>query len=326
MMSRRRHGQGSVIGGAFLVLIIISFYSIYVISTRSRVVYDRTLSYQTMKDQDKEEEVLDFVYYLEEEQEELHLYLVNSGSKPSQLIHVLEMDPITNNNVTEKNFVINPGVSMELEEVFTDLELSFDKGSSLGILTEKGNLFTVSFTPKLPLPPSQSNLTDALDDMSDTLGDFVFDYHSFQWANFTEVEVNKSFSYYQPILWRNNWEIPRKYDVIFRINATYLGSPIETPVLSNNSHIVFITGDSSNLRFYYIVSNQGDYENSEIWPYSTTSLQHNRTKAIYFGSKTIGGLDKPQKFNKDIYTGILVLYDQGRDYSQCYPLLGIKII
>jgi hypothetical protein len=101
---------------------------------------------------------------------------------------------------------------------------------------------------------------------------------------------------------------------------------MDTPHLSNKTHIFFITGESSNLRIYYLVSNNGTYGNAEIIPYSSISFSYNNSKAIYFASRTVGTLEQPPKFNKETYTGIIVLYDDGRNYSQSFPLLGIKVI
>ncbi len=321
MMLGKRLGQGSVIGGAFLVLIIISFYSIFVFSTRNSVISDRIISLQTMKDQEKQEERIDFRYYLDEDPkiETQYLFMINSGGMPVQIIQVINLENLNYTDLKKEEFMVNPGVSLKLDEVFSTLKLNFKENTLVGFLTGRGNMFSVKYIPTVIVPPSYGNLTDALQNMSETLGDFIFDYHSFEWAEMLQ----------EPYEWHNSWEIPEKTWLVFRINLTYYGSNMVLPLISENTHILF--SGPENIPIYYIVENTNTYDDVEISAYNSAtpiSLLNDTSRALYFGSHEPEDLvSPPKKFNsKKLYTGIVVVYDKGRSYSQTYPLIGLKVV
>ena len=93
---KQRYGQSGIIGGTFLVLIILTSYSLYLTYNRAQRNYMEAQSDIREKDLEMQQETLSFQYdykwlnghYNRSEQ---YLYLVNTGSLTSHIIHIVDI-------------------------------------------------------------------------------------------------------------------------------------------------------------------------------------------------------------------------------------------
>jgi hypothetical protein len=323
-----RHGQSNVVGGTFLVLIIIAAYSLFLTYNQSQSTYTKAQDETRRLDMEMQQESLSFFYgykwlngfYNKSEQ---YLSILNSGSLSAHIISIGDVgDKIIYN---ETDFYMLPGTSFIISDKLEELSLNLT-GKEIQFVTERGNVFQVSYIPRRDTPVQDYEVQIVYGGLQQVVGDFIFKYDTFAWANFSQIDTTP---FYQPIAWNNNWEIPEGYDVFFRINVTHLGE--SNKQVSGFTVIHFVDDGQKQHPFFILFDINDEYNNENITSYLPARrivVGPEEEITLYFGASDPYTLLIDNYFKKmkvGLYNGILTIYDYYEDYSQAFPFIGLIV-
>lgn len=324
MEEKHRPAQSTIIGSTFIILIIISTYGLYLSYTNSQRSYDQLQRDLRNKDLERQNEILEYYYEVEDDPKKVELNIKNVGSLSVSIVYIIDIGEKIVKYPTDLN--INSGDNLTIAEILQNRNITI-VGSSIQLVSERGKTYQTLYEPTKDKPISRRELNDFLEALTHTFGDYIVDYHSWGWAVAQESDE------YSKGSWKNTWDLPNKTDLVFRINATYYGE-LEPMIINQSTVLDFYESQSSSKLKAYIVANVGGYNNEHLHKYSSDNLLQvwwGENLTFYFGADSLGdnpeGISfSPSGGHNNIFTAILVISDTYREYSQSFPLIGIKIV
>ena len=145
-LSRDKRAQGSIIGAAFLVMILLSGYTFYTLVVSVANDYTETLQDMQQLDSRRYKENIEFVS-VSFNQDKLNITVRNTGPYMSHLIWLGIFDETANTqDYYEIDFYVNP--SETATNVGDDSVPSFEEEErNLQLVTESGNTFRYEYPP-----------------------------------------------------------------------------------------------------------------------------------------------------------------------------------
>jgi len=153
-----RRGQGSILGAAFILLILLTSYTFYTLHVEVTNGYMRTLQDMQLLDLKRSKENIEFISVSFTSQDELNITAKNTGSYQVHLIWLGIFDDDTNTQDYYKiNFYIDP---TETESDIRNDTIPTFEGQErvIQIVTELGNIFSYSY-PEAAEDDAQASIT-----------------------------------------------------------------------------------------------------------------------------------------------------------------------
>ena len=264
----KHRGVGSIIAGAFVVLIVLSSYEFYLLNNRVQNDYQKTLTDMRSYDMGRVQEDLKYTeIVINEAEDEFEIKVRNDGPDIVHIIYsavflegVLDMDPYLAMDIH-----ILPSMVEDITIPYTNIDE--DEEYFIQIITNRGNVFPIFYPQDQQDYPYINILTGA---MAEVVGDVLPQYDSFNWANRLPSELSEPFD------WEQSWAVERDKDKypIFRVTVSYYGD-IDLP-LDGNTGLYFnsLTDYQKNRQFFlvYYDSETGTiskYDNGYCYPTST---------------------------------------------------------
>jgi hypothetical protein len=141
-------GVGSLIGAAFLVLIILTSYSLFLVNTKEQTAYQNILTEMHQRDLEQIQETIEFRRVTTDENGKLQLSLRNNGPRAAHVIYVgvfyKEVTPEIH-NYYDVDINIDPSES----QTYTSPSIILEEGMEyeIQLVTDAGNTFSLLFTP-----------------------------------------------------------------------------------------------------------------------------------------------------------------------------------
>jgi hypothetical protein len=341
---KKRKAAGSIIGGAFLVLIILAGYEFYMLNNRAQNEYQLTLNEMRNFDIDKEQEDLKITHIekfgdidLNDEDDTvtlsgggtIRLHVRNDGPQLVSLEYVglliggEEPGPDTD-SYQPADVQISPSTVEQVDIIFTN-EFHSHTILQLQVVTYRGNVFPVEYPQSQEDYPYYTILEGAI---SKVIGRVVPEYDSFWWSKRDLSQID-SFD------WENSWAVEYDKDVwyIFKINVVHYGT--DTLILGNNTALYFNDLMGPDDVQYYIVDY--DEDTGQISQHTGVTLpffdpDDPEIVTLYFAT-SVEGADPTSvsdnakcPFKQDRkYQIVLGVYENVPDYSQAFSLIAIEV-
>jgi hypothetical protein len=160
----------SILGGVFLILIIISAYAFFMMSNQATSNLQTTINNQSSLDEDKNQENLSFNYIgLNQDNTSVVLAVVNTGSKTITINYIGINDVSANTGIYDFSEPLgNPNINPGDISSFNIIPISnnFQTGDiySIKLITSKGSVFSFNYPSKIALtnPPPSTSTTPAI--------------------------------------------------------------------------------------------------------------------------------------------------------------------
>ena len=144
--TRRRRGQGSIIGAAFLLLILLTGYALFQLNLRSQMEYQDTLSEAHELDLRRLQEEIEFGRVRTNSSDKLILTLRNNGPNTA---HIILLGVFNQTATPETQTYYNISAYMKPSETITyqNSAITLPSGGEylIQLVTELGNIFSTSF-------------------------------------------------------------------------------------------------------------------------------------------------------------------------------------
>lgn len=141
-----RRGEGSIIGGAFLLLILIIGYALFLTITRSQASYENVLKDMRQRDQERSQEMVDIRRLATATDGKLSLTMRNNGPTASQILYLGIFDRTT---MPETQAYYPVDIRLDSAETLThtnpDIVLTDGRQYVVQLVTEAGNAFSRIF-------------------------------------------------------------------------------------------------------------------------------------------------------------------------------------
>ena len=300
MYGKDRKAVSSIIGGAFLVLIITSGYAFYVLSNRQMNDFQKVLTNMRSDDIDRGQESIRTMWLNYTDTTHLTLKIQNIGTKSVRVTSIGVHDKSGLDEVTpypEDQYYYPQDVYIEPSRVATFLitvpgldPFQTDYSYIIQVVTERGNTFESGY----PFRAEQDQVVVAAQAaLAKVIGDFIPEYHSYSWA----LRENQG-SVYTESDWHYSWWVTPDVPIIFRLNITYYGEGI---TVGQDSALFFQTiygSPSHQVNPFYILyvtsanPSLPSYNNELIRAYTYPSfdldLHKYQNVTLYFGTATQG--------------------------------------
>lgn len=328
---KKRRGVGSIIAGAFIILIILSSYEFYLLNNRAQNDYQKTLTNMRSFDIARTQEDLKFTDFAED------YSFVEVRNDGPELVHVMYIaifvDGVNEDDPYDPMDVyIEPGL---VEEITLPYILEEDEEYFIQIITERGNVFPIFYPQDIIDYPYVVIISGA---MAEVVGDILPQYDSFKWANRLPETVTEPFE----SAWDQSWTVQRvsKQYTIFKVSASYYGDN-DLP-LDKNTGLYFnpIDGSPQSSQFYLVkydedtdsISQYDDELDPIIIP-KMEDPEYPPKLELYFAVKDPG--EDPSVENQLAefspggsfkYQTILGLYQKDGGYAQAFSLIAVEVI
>ena len=348
--TRNRKGYAGLIATIIMVLIILYFYfNVYQFTlNRNADLQDVTSrSMQLDADQTTEQVIISSANYsAAADQVTVDSEIDNLGPIPVQIVRLWVTDLTTGTigNVST-GFVLQSDSSIIGSwTVSLPGTLSGETQFAMRIITGRGNVISPTSTQHQgltgpqgpPGPPGESgNVTEITQTISKAMGDFVPDYHSFQWAQITPGS-------YRVGTWNYGWQIDASHAgmVAFRIDLIYYGNV--SLILSQSTNILISNFPGSDFAsepeypMLYISYYDSGAGIMRLYPGNEVAIHPSNggtRVTLYFATSSLvpngGPNGTPQGFEtEDIEptaTLTLTLYSMPpSNYAQSFLLFGIE--
>jgi hypothetical protein len=145
---RARKGQGTIIGAAFMLLIILTGYSLFLLNTRTQTTYQRVVREMHQRDLEMTQERLSIRRVKTDASGRMKLTVTNLGPYISHIIYIGVLDEEAGSQTFKKvNIYIDPAETI----TYTSPSITLTEGRTYLILlvTEIGNVFSEEVKPGL---------------------------------------------------------------------------------------------------------------------------------------------------------------------------------
>ena len=129
---KRRKGVGSLIGAVFVLLILVSGYSLFLFNAKSQTEYQNILTEMHQKDLEQSQEFIEFKRVTTNEENKLQVTLKNHGSHTS---HVLYIGVFDKTSVPENQTYYNADIYIGSTEtvIYDSPSITFQDGHTYEI-------------------------------------------------------------------------------------------------------------------------------------------------------------------------------------------------
>ena len=333
---RRRKAVGSIIGGAFVLLIILAGYEFYILNNKIQNDYQHVLSAMRTYDIERSEEDLRFTNIDLILKDLKYYFTIKIRNDGPELVSIEQVGIFLEEALNDDPYYgvdeqIPPSEVLELE---LNYEVDPEKKYLIQVVTEKGNVFPISYPQDTSDYPYGDIAAGAL---AKVIGRVLPDYESFSWSiNAQDPDI--SFD------WEDTWSVPNKEFLIFRITVLYY-YPVPI-VLGKNTGLFFIYlggAQSGQNRQFYIVqfdevtgqmSKYDEDSNYVVLPsYDPDNNPEGPTPiTLYFATSEEEGdpfTDNQSEFTQTgKYQTILAIYERpgGGYYSQAFSLIAVEVV
>ncbi|MFC1803145.1 hypothetical protein ACFL0D_04160 [Thermoproteota archaeon] len=331
---KKRRAVGSIIAGAFIVLIILSGYEFYLLNNRAQNDYQQVLSTVRTSDIERSQEDLKFTYITADEDEDtFKLKIRNDGPELAHITYAaIFLDGVSGDDpYIPIDSHVTPSSIIDVTLPYTNIDE--DEEYFIQIITERGNIFPINYPQDEEDYPYIYILSGA---MSDVIGDVLPIYDTFRWAEVEIEDLEAELPVPDEGEWEDSWAVPydNKECTFFRFEVTYYGD--ENIILGANTGLYFkeLTGpksvqayivyrDGNNLvhydyEDYYVEMEAFDPDNptSYILYFATSEEFEDLTHYIQFQNPVAA----------DRYQVILGIYEMDPEYSQAFSLIAIEVV
>jgi hypothetical protein len=163
---KHRRGVASIIGGVFLILIIISAYAFFMMSNNATNDLQTTINNQSSLDEDKNQESLSLNYMVPNpDANGVVIAVVNSGPK-TMTINYIGINDVSNNGIYDfsepsGNANINPGDMSSYNIVPTSNSFQAGHTYRIKLITSKGSIFSFNYPNLIPTTNSLPSISSA---------------------------------------------------------------------------------------------------------------------------------------------------------------------
>lgn len=338
---KKRRGVGSIIAGAFIVLIIISGYEFYLLNNRTQNEYQQVLRTMRNEDMERSMEDLKFTHIVPNTTEDFfELSIRNDGPELVEIEYATIIEEggsepayfeLNDTQVTPfdpPSVMPSEVIKVKLGDGVTDIT---ETGVyTIQIITKRGNVFPIRYPQDTEDYPYGYILSGAI---SKVVGRVVPLYDSFKWGIIPKNSRDVTGMQSSWVLQYNNQD-----NFVFSVEVSHYG---ENPLtLSEKTGLYFnpILGASSQHQCYIVRYNETD---NKIYPYSGNEVTLPAFNpdtddtpdpyVLYFASVEEG--EDPLKKNfaantfnkKSRYQVILGIYDNAESYAQGFSLIAIEV-
>ena len=145
---KRRKGVGSLIGAIFVLLILVSGYSLFLFNAKSQTEYQNILTEMHQRDLEQSQEYIEFKRVTTNEDNKLQMTVKNHGSHTSHLLFIGVFDKTA---VPENQTYFNADIYIGSTEtvIYDSPSIMFQDGHTyeIQIVSSFGNVFSSEYTP-----------------------------------------------------------------------------------------------------------------------------------------------------------------------------------
>ncbi len=336
-----RKAAGSILGAVFILLIILSSYSINQLSARMQSDYQGAVTRANQVDVDKKREDVQIYNTWEDGLHRLGFGVINRGSTTLKIKYVGVFDQTTEpetHNYYNYSLEIRPYENVTASSI---IPINSSKTYLIQLITVRGNVFDAAF-PYVPDSTIVNYNTYILTNgtlvreviqnmynerMTQAFGNIGIDYSSFEWARRNPSAQTTDFT------WSSNRNVDKDYYVVWRVNVTNLGT--DTYIFDDDTCISFLVSGwfgTISMVDFYIVYNSNNYTDPQIISYggaNTITLTPDQTVTLYFAVSGDGNNPSSSSNSVRLYsdgecTGILKLFDTNENYGQSIATIAVK--
>lgn len=340
-LCKKRKAIGSIIGGAFILLIILAGFEFYILNNRAQNDYQLTLNEMRDFDIDKNQEDLKVPYIATDGDISTRgdsvtfsgdgsftLHIRNDGPQMVTVEYIgLLIDgeePQDTSCYQEVELNIMP-TQVETYKLDVTNENQVNVTAQIQLVTNRGNVFPFEYPQDLKNYPYSYILQGAI---SKVIGRILPEYDSFSWGiipSNTRIIPKMSPTWYVNYTNKDNY--------IFKIAVRNYGN--STITLSNKTAIYFESfgGPQEPVLSCYIASKVGDtissYSGVTLPAYDPDLSDDPQKVTLFFASKNPGTDPFNDPF-KGLNAGVkyqlkLGIFDEGGIYAQSFPLIAIEV-
>ena len=338
---KKRRAAGSIIAGAFILLIILSGYEFYLLNNRTQNEYQKVLSTMRTEDMSRTQENIKFTHIVAKPDEDaFELKIRNDGPELVRLEYAViiqeggtepqyfELDNNPSEPYDTPNIMPSEMVTILLNDGITDI---IEEGVyTIQVITSRGNVFPLQYPQKTEDYPYGYIVSGAI---SKVVGRVVPIYDSFQWG----------------IMTKNNRTVPtmisswvvksdNKDNYVFRVEVQHYGKDPLTLGQKTGLYFNPIYGSAVQHQCYLVEFNKAtntvhSYENEVTLPGFNPSEGNEVPEVVtlYFATRDVGGDPIAKNFaantfnSKTRYQVILGIYDTAEIYAQGFSLIAIEV-
>ncbi len=338
-VGKSRKAAGSIVGAVFILLIILSSYSINQLNARMQYTYHGAVTKSNQVDVDRKNERLHVYKLWVDGLDRLWIGMINRGSVAMRIKYMGLFNTSASPEVHgyySKSLEIKPFENVTHN---TGLVIDIDNTYLVQLISERGNFWEEEF-PFVPESTLIYNNTYILTngtqvnnivekmyekEIRGNFGNLAINYTTFEWAIRNPEEQLSGFT------WLKNAYIDEDDYIVFRINLTNIGK--DTYQLGEYTALGFHVCRSDDVRYrpFYIVNNSGSYSDPYLERYNDgdVTIWPGETETLYFAVEDPN--DDPsddrrsQKMNWDgECVGILTIYDTNENYGQSITAIGVR--
>ena len=159
-VNKLRQAQGTIVGSAIIILIIISTYGLYISYTSNQRSYDQLQKNMRSKDFERQNENLEYYYDEEENPDKVELHVKNIGSLSAHILYIIELGDEIIKHPTD--FFINPSNIKNVEELLDNQTIPINENNSIQLVSERGKVYQTIYEPEKDKPITRKVLNDYL--------------------------------------------------------------------------------------------------------------------------------------------------------------------
>jgi hypothetical protein len=325
----RRRGAGAIIGAAFVLLIIMSGYSLYAFQANTQHSSQAVYATMTARDQEKSGESVAFNALEKYPSNRLKINMTNSSPLSIHVIYLGLFDRSVSpedQSYTPVSIYISPGETYVTNDA-VPIPMTSSTNFMVQLVTERGNLFNVMY-PFSGVGGSTTIIqniatTTVTNFYTAVAGEITLDYKSIERAYRRSTQTS-GFTF------SSSWIVSDGEYTVWRMKITNNGA---TPfAVDSLTHLRFTrAGGSSEL--FFIVANTGTDASPVISRYvspNTVTIPSGSSMILYFTVDRVGGNpasggDAQRITVTDQFTGFLLLYDSTQQYAQTIPYIAIDV-
>jgi len=185
--SRDERGIGSLVGAAFLILILLSGFAFYMLSVNVTDEYRESLEAMGQLDLKRKQEKIEFVNVTTTDENKLNITMENTGPYQTHLIWLGVFDetaPPSTQNYYELDSYINPAeTETGIGSTEMDGEIVEEHQYTIQLITELGNIFIYRYPPDEE--EEYATISDVtqivISNMTAMVGPVLMDFKSLRW-------------------------------------------------------------------------------------------------------------------------------------------------
>lgn len=331
---KKKTGVGSIIGGIFLVLILISGYGFYLMSNQAVNEYQRVASDMRKSDMDRNQEHLS-LKVVRLSGETVNIDVINDGFSSVHIVWVAFSESYNSDyEYVRVDYFIEPSSIPTTIPITLNFSPDANGDYPLLLISERGKVYTSNLNPN-SFDQGPDNFIQ--DEVSDIIGKFLPTYLSFQWTSRATSGPGRVTG---PFVWNGNYQVvveSSRY-LLFRVLVTWCGKTDITLGENTAIYVKQLYGSGSDEIFYIVNYNPNTYTISQFTGQTFyVNDPSTLTQDIYFavtvpganplsmgsGSGAGDNLNYGASTSGTQYSVNLGLFDSNGIYSQSFPLIAL---